>query len=395
MIKRVFWCAGPGDIIDAHRYWKRGARYPTEVSLTFSGQIEDFCQEIGAMAYFVSTHHRKDYLSDGSFTMEHRPKRIRRGARFHLGEIAYGLGLLRTAVRFRADVALVDSGCAHFFVFSLFPLFGIRVVPILHNTLWPSGFPPRKLIPRIVQRLDSLLFWRRTPTAVVGVSPECERQVDALRRKQHYAVFQTRAQFHADFFAQVAPPPSHANRPFRIMFIGRVDRIKGVFDILEIAREIENLHPGMIRWEICGRGRDFDELTKRHAELTLADVVTLRGWTSMEDLIGVYTRNHASIVPTRSSFTEGLAMTAAEAILAGRPVITNPVVPALEILRLACIEARTDDVDSHLKAVMKIATNAEVYRRACAACAEYQTQFYDRGNYGLSAVLKRALGPYL
>ena len=87
----------------------------------------------------------------------------------------------------------------------------------------------------------------------------------------------------------------------------------------------------------------------------------LRGWTSLEDLVGVYARCHASIVPTRSDFAEGLAMTAAEAILAGRPLITNPVVPALEVLRPACVAAKTNDVDSHHQAVLKLATDAELY----------------------------------
>ncbi len=395
MIKRVFWAAGPGDIIDAHHYWKKNAPYPTEVSLTFSGQIQDFCKEINACAYFVSTHRRKDYLSDGAFTMEHRPKKARSGMAYHFGELAYGFGLFISALRFRADVALIDSGCTHYFVCVLFRLFGIRVVPILHNSLWPNGFPPRKPVPRMVNMLDSLIFWRSIPAAVIAVSPECGRQVEQLGGGKHYTIFQTRAQFDRSYFAKIPPPPSHKSRPFQMMFIGRVDRIKGVFDILEIARRIEDSHPGLIRWEICGRGRDFDELSKRHVELRLSDVVNLRGWTSLEDLVDVYSRTHASIVPTRSTFTEGLAMTAAEAVLAGRPVVTNPVVPALEVLRLACVEARTDDVDSHLQAVLQIATDSELYDRACKACQGYQAQFYDRERYGLNGVLQQALRPYL
>jgi glycosyltransferase involved in cell wall biosynthesis len=369
-------------------------RYPTEVSLTFSGQIEDFCRDINATAYFVATYQRKAYLSDGAFTMEHRPKRVWSGARYHLGEIFYGLGLIRTALRFKADVVLIDSGCAHFFVFAVFRVLGVRVVPILHNTLWPTGFPPRKLIPRLVRQLDSLLFWRCVPTAAIGVSPECERQVDQLRGRRTYSVFQTRAQFYPDHFARIPPPPPHGVRPFQMMFVGRIVRIKGVFDVLEIARRIENTHPGIVRWELCGRGPDFDELRRRHSELMLDGVVNLRGWTSPEDQVALYAKSHACIVPTRSSFTEGMAMTAAESILAGRPVVTNPVVPALEVLRHACVEAKTDDVDSYLKAVLKLATDPELYKRACAACQGYQAQFYDR-SLGLNAVLKRALGPYL
>jgi glycosyltransferase involved in cell wall biosynthesis len=392
LIKRVFYSSGPGNIIESHQCWKRNEHNPTEVSITFSTQVQDFCRDINATAYFVSTHPNKATLTDGAFTLEHRPKPARTGALFHIGEILYGLGLLRTALRFRAHVALIDSGCTHYFVLVLFRACGIRVIPVLHNTLWPSGFPPVKTIPRMVLQLDSL-FLRRIPTALIGVAPECERQVDQVRGKKRYPIFLTTAQFEPQYFAKIPPPP-HERRPFQVMYVGRIDRIKGVFDILEIASKLELTHPGLVRWEICGRGKDFDELSARHRELKLDGVVNLRGWTSLDDLVGVYAKSHVSIVPTRSVFREGLAMTAVEAILAGRPVVTNPVVPALEVLRSACAAAKTDDVESHLQAVLELATNAEVYERARAACVGYQYRFYDR-SYGLTAVLKKALAAFI
>jgi glycosyltransferase involved in cell wall biosynthesis len=387
-VERVFLACGPGHVIRSHHYWKRGEHDPSEVSVTFSSQIEDFCRDVNAAAYFVATHAQKATLTDGAFTLEHRPKPVRHGARYHITQVLYGLGLLRTAVRFRAQVALIDSGVTHWFVVSLFRLFDIRVVPLLHNTLWAAGFPPTKPIPRLVHWLDSWLFWRWIPSAVIGVSPECERQVIQVRGKARYPIFQIRAQFVRDYFARIPPPPPHEQRPFQVMYIGRIDRTKGVFDILQMAREIENRYPALVRWEICGRGNDFDELSRRHQELALNGIVNLRGWTSLDDLIGVYAQSHASIVPTRSSFEEGLAMTAAEAILAGRPLITNPVVPALEILRSACVAAETNDPQSHLNAVLKLATDDECYRRACMACSGYQNQFYDR-SFGLATVLNK------
>ena len=101
------------------------------------------------------------------------------------------------------------------------------------------------------------------------------------------------------------------------MFIGRVNRSKGVFDILEIAQTVEAREPGQVCWEICGSGPDLEELKRRCGEMGLESIVNIRGWTSLSDLIEVYVRSHAAIVPTRSSFIAGLEMTAAEAILAG------------------------------------------------------------------------------
>jgi hypothetical protein len=82
-------------------------------------------------------------------------------------------------------------------------------------------------------------------------------------------------------------------------------------------------------------------------------------------------------------------MTAAEAILAGRPVITNPVVPALEVLRSACIEARTNDIDSYVAAILGLIDDPSQYRALCDACPALRDQFYDR-QQGLTAILKKA-----
>ena len=390
---RIFHATGPIDLIDPHGYWKRNEHCPTQVSITFSSQFEQFCEDIGAEAYIVAYHPRKDILRDGAFTLENRPKPMpgARGVKYHLSEILYGLGLLVTAVRFRADVALMDSGTTYYFVTSLFRLMGIRVIPVLHNTIWPSGFPPTGSVQRAILWLDSL-FYRHVATAVIGVSPECTRQVAQLTRGRHAPLYEIRVQFLREYFEQIPAPPPFDQRPFQIMFVGRVDRIKGVFDILEMARKVEASAPGQVRWEMCGSGPDLEEVRRRHRDMGLESIVNIPGWTSLPGLVEVFARSHAAIVPTRSSFIEGLPMTVAEAILAGRPVITNPVVPALEVLRPACVAARTDDVDSYVEQVLKLISDREYYESLRRACADLGEPFYDR-EQGMTAVLKRVIQP--
>lgn len=388
---RIFYAAaGPADLHQSHRHWRTGTHNPTEVSQTFSGQIQDFCRDIGAEGYFISVHPNPGIVHDGEFTMEHRPKRPARGGQYHLEEIRYGIGLLRTAKQWGADVALLDSGITHYFVMGLFRAAGIQVVPILHNTLWPAGYRPTDKISRALDFLNRR-FWREQPQSVIGVSPECLRQVEALAPQRDYAMHEIRAQFDRGYFERIGAPPKHGDGPFRVMFIGRVNRIKGVLDIPAMARRIEDRSPGLVGWEICGSGPDLDELRAEIARLGVDHVVTARGWTSLEEVTQVYNRSHAAIVPTRSSFEEGLAMTAAEAILAGRPLITNPVVPALEVLRPAAIAGRTDDPDSHADAVEKLARDRVLYERLRHACPAVAGPFYDRRN-GLRNMLRVALG---
>jgi glycogen synthase len=299
------------------------------------------------------------------------------------------VNLLVTAVRFKASAAVINSGTTHYFVMSLFRLVGMKVVIVLHNTLWPSGFPPTRPVPKLIAHLDGL-FFRWGATATLGVSPACIRQVDQLTRGRHGPLYQIRSQFRSEYFENIPPPPPHAQKPFRIMYVGAVVRDKGVFDILQMARKVEARAPGRVQWELCGSGPDLVELRRQHGEMGLGPIVSIRGWTSPQELRDVHAKSHISIVPTRSGFEEGMAKTVIEAILSGRPVITNPVVPALEVLRPACMEARTDDVDSYVEAILKLVSDQERYRQLCEACPDLQKQFYD-GKQGIRAVLTRVM----
>lgn len=389
--KRVFYVAGPGDAVGAHRHWIAGRQDPTEVSVTFSSQVEQYCRDVGAALYIVCYHKRRDFLQDGDVRIEHWPKfwPLARGGRYHLREVLYGLGLLQRAIRFRADVAILDSGCTHYFVQSLFALAGIKVVPVLHNALWPEGFRPRGVSARVIQTLDRL-FFRRSAFATICVSPVCERQVRELARATKGPLVQARAQYLPGYFDRIPPAPPHDRRPFQIMFIGRIVESKGVLDIAEMARYIEDRAAGRVRWVICGTGETFEALQRRVQTLKLEAVIRLTGWITLENLANVYAGSHCSIVPTRSTFVEGMAMTAVEAILAGRPIISNPVVPALEVLRPAAIAARTNEPLSYAEEILKLIDDPDRYRSMVDACAEVSRPFLDPAN-GLTHVLKAVL----
>ena len=388
-IKRAFYVsAGQADIITSHRFWKRGEHNPNEVSITFSGQLEDFFQAAGLQAYLVSDRGDGEKLEDGPFTLEHRAKPTGNGFAYYRAEWRYCRSLVATARAFKADIALIDSGVVPFFMMALFRIAGIPTVVILHNCIWPKGFRPKGKMQRVVQALDAW-FMRRVPKCILAVSPEAERQVDELAGPKHRPVHQLRAQFRREFFAAI-PPPDVAAEPFQAMFIGRVNEHKGVLDIPDMAARIERQAPGAVRWTICGRGPALDALRAKITALHLDDIVHARGWTSLDDLQELYAQSHAWIVPTRSGLAEGLAMTAAEAILAGRPIISNPIVPALELLAAAAMTARSNDADSHADAVLALARDRALYARLQANTRGLSEQFYDRDR-GLAAMLMRAI----
>lgn len=387
---RILYVTGHGNIIEAHEHWKKGKDDPSQMFLIYSGQFEDLCQEIDATAYLISPYSDRRLLRDGRFTLEHRPKLgMGGGLLYHLAEILYGFGLLVTALRFRADLAVISSGATHYFVLAFFRLFRIRVINVLHNTLWPKGHPPTDPMRRIGCWLDGQ-FFRRMSAACIGVSAECTKQVVELSGGKPPRLYVMYPQFRRDYFQGIAPTPPLRKRPFTIVFAGRAERNKGVFDLLDMAEQLEQVLPGQLRWDICGSGSDLDELQRQHETMKLQSIVTVHGWTSPADLRTIQGHSHLSIVPTRSDFAEGLAKTAIEAVLAGRPVLTSSVTPAIDVLRSAAIEAQTDDVRSYVDAIQLLVNDEDRFGKLVEACRELQDQFYN-GARGFDNVLKQAI----
>ena len=359
-VRIIYASAGASDLVNAHKHWEAAGDSSLQVSKTFSGQIAQFCTDKRIHCLMLSTHCEGQQYQNGLFTIKHLPKRPAHGWRFHYEELSYALRLLVESRRFGASHALVDSGATHFFLLSLFRLFDIKLVPILHNAVWPNGFPPRGKVARAILRLNAL-FWRYVPYATLVVSPVIRRQIKEICLQHRGKISEFRAQFDKSVFDAIPPPPDFFSSPFTIMFVGRADHSKGIIDLADIAHLVERKIPGRVRWIVCGDGPDLHALRQKISKCGNSSLFEIKGHVKPIDLMTLYREVHAVIVPTRSSFAEGLAMTAIEAVLAGRPVITSSVVPALELIRSSCVEAITDNCESYATAVTQLATDESFY----------------------------------
>ena len=190
---RLFYAAGgPADLAEAHACLATGRPYPNDVCIPFSSQIERACASTGVPLAMVSPQANMASVHTRQITIESLPKRPAKGWRYFAEEVRYAFRLLRIARVHRADVAILDSGCVQYFLMTLFRLAGIRVVLVLHNTIWASGFD--RTGPKIFQLLDDFFFWI-VPCAVIGVSPECIRQLEHIAPGHSYPAKEIRAQF--------------------------------------------------------------------------------------------------------------------------------------------------------------------------------------------------------
>lgn len=386
---RILSAIGPGDVVTAYRDWKSAVRTPSETSITFSSQEFEFFAKQEIAFWAISSFPQAACFVDGVSRIENRPRATTRpvaGLMFHWVQFHYALSLLVSAVRFRATHAVIDSGTTQWFALSLFRLFGIEVHPNFHNVYWPEGHAPKRRVGRIIVWLDGL-FFKHCVRAALGVSPACGRQI-AIISGGATRFFDYRAQFvRGDFGALLRPVLAS---PMRIMFAGRVEESKGVFDILSVCEILQSRRPGRFAFDICGTGAASEALAAQVAARGLGGSVVLHGKLIRPDLLTVYGNSHLVIVPTRSTFCEGLPMVCAEAVIAGRPVITSRLSNALEALDGAVIEAREDDPGDYAAKIEALADNPQAYAELVRHTEAVSLQFTDPQG-GLTLALQRCL----
>lgn len=398
---RVFYATGgPQDVVEAYRqeHLREAGRQRlvTDVSVPYANQFFEACAAVGASAWVVSPHPRVDRLAHGAFLMEHRPKPKacqKGGLAWHLGTILYQLKLIASAVRFRADVAII-GGAGHYWVYAVLRLFRVRVVPILHCTFWPAGFRQTSRIWQLIHRLNGW-FWRRHVFATIVVSSECARQVREIAGEVRGPVLVALPLFRRELFGGIGPPPAQRT-PFTVMYAGRVEGYKGVFDLLEVAAALERREPGRYSFEICGTGDALEKLREAVVERGLASSVHLRGWLDRGQMAAAYARSHVVITPTTSGFEEGFCQVSAEAILAGRPLVASRVCPAIDHLGEVPVEIAPGDVEGYAEAIRRLAEETTLYEEKRSACARVAEPYYDwsKGLGGVVLeVLSGALGP--
>jgi glycosyltransferase involved in cell wall biosynthesis len=138
-----------------------------------------------------------------------------------------------------------------------------------------------------------------------------------------------------------------------ILFLGRLGKRKGSYDLLDAAAQLAATHPGF-RLLLGGDG-ELEQVRLRSSELGIADKVEFLGWVQGVDKERYLTESMIYVLP---SYSEGLPMSILEAMAAGLPVVSTPIggIP----------EAVTDGVEGFLVAPGDIAALSKSLKRLLA-----------------------------
>jgi glycogen synthase len=372
---RVFYAAGPGHVIGTFIYWRAGQDDPSEPTVAYSGQFYDVCRELNARGYVVTACSHRGFLEEGQFRIEQRPYRLRSagGILYHVGQLWNGLCLMARAIRFRSDVAIIAEG-SHWFVFTPLALLGVKVVPALHNVVERrSGHS--SVVRRLLGRCNGWFFANHCH-AILSASQALTRQVASLTRGRHCQVIEFLPLYRRAAFEQVRAADGSA-RPFRVLFVGRIERSKGVFDLLTAAKQLASRKLDDIELHLCGDGSDLAALRDAAIREGVAHRFQCHGPCKGAELVRKYEECHVVIVPTRAELGEGFNQVTSEAILAGRPAIVSSECPAIEYVREAVTEVPAGDVTAYVEAILSYVNDLALFQAKQQAARTAAAQFYD------------------
>jgi glycosyltransferase involved in cell wall biosynthesis len=213
-------------------------------------------------------------------------------------------------------------------------------------------------------------------SAIMSASHDISEQVGELTGGRQRPVHEFLPSYRREQFSGVGAPPAERS-PFRVFYAGRIERNKGVFDLLDICKQFTAAGRTDIEFDVCGAGGALAELTAATEAAGLAARFRCHGHCDKGTMREMFARCHTVIVPTTSDFIEGFNQVVAEGVLSGRPVITSNICPALDYVRDAVVEVPPDDVKGYHDAILKLADDVAFYERTTAACHAAQGQFYD------------------
>jgi glycosyltransferase involved in cell wall biosynthesis len=383
---RILFLDGPGNTALAFRRWRAGADHPGETAVTYSSQVFGVAERLGAKLLALSSATPTERVEDGDFVVEHRarPWPSATGPAFGAAQTLWAIDLMRVARRFRPDVMLISES-PHPFLFAPLKAAGVRLICALHCTLWPAGFPPTSPFALQVARANGW-FFREICDVTLAISPECERQVASLAGSTRGPLLPYRPKYRA----HIAAPRETAGRPLRVLFAGRCEREKGVFDALELARRLARKRPGEFHFAICGGGSSQRDVEVQIRIAGLVGSVRALGQLGCEELRAEYERCDVVLVPTTADFPEGLNKVALEALLAGRPAILSTTIPAGELVGDAALVVPAGDLDGFQAALERLADDPVLYRRCSAATIPAAAAFVGT-RITFEAVVEQAL----
>ena len=186
------------------------------------------------------------------------------------------------------------------------------------------------------------------------------------------------------FHPKVGRGMGEVSSPVRLLYHGRVDRRKGVLELLDAYANLRG-DGRQLTLQVSGIGPDFEEVRDRCASLPGA---TASGHVDYFDAPDVYRRGDVFVSPTHA---EGFSNTILEAMASGLPVVSCRAVGVVDCLahERDALLAEVEDVGDLTAQIRRLLDDAPLRRRLAEAALEEVRRLY-----AWPAVARRIVGVY-
>lgn len=375
-VSPIMYITVSGDILGTFRQWAGGVRDTTQTSITYSAQFFDLVRNRHRQGIVLGNarEHRVETAQDMTIAVGPASEGGS-GMVYHLRMISRSLGNCWQILRRAPSDVIVMDGAGYWFPLALVANRKRRIYLSIHTVLWSRKPGPLR---RMTLAAEAW-FIRRHCAGVLAVSDTIAGQVSTLCGVGHPDIRVFSPTYVGDDFANVRAA-QFDNGVFEILFAGRVEAGKGVFDLIDIAKSLIERGAPPFRITICGSGSDLDALRTQIAEENLGSVIQCLGHLERSDMIEHLSTSSCLVVPTRSSFVEGFNKVVVEAVLAGRPVITSRVCPALQEVEAAAIEVEPDAVLQYADAIERLMLDRDLFEAKVRATRDLRQKFLDFDN---------------
>ena len=143
--------------------------------------------------------------------------------------------------------------------------------------------------------------------------------------------------------------------PIRLLFLGWVERNKGIWDLLEV---MQMLSEEEVELTIAGKGKEYDVFIAAVKERNLDHKIKFEGWVVGEDKYRLLEGSDIFILP---SYREGLPNSLLEAMSSGKAVIVSDVGAVSDVVVSGSngMLITPGDVEGMAKAIMHYVNNKQ------------------------------------
>jgi glycogen synthase len=389
---KIVYISGPINAAEVFDRWSKNIHTSQYFGTVYLEQFFAVCSSLDARLYTVTTLPGENTTAEknGHVFRNHPTPENSSGILYHAQSVWWFVSLFPGILRFWPNVVVSTAMQNYWFMLIIFRLFNIKLVSSLHCVIWPQ-FGEQKTSQKFLNTLN-YPYYSLFATEFMVVSADIGKQLQAGYRVSKELINEFIPTYSKTRFGDVKRN-GLSQHPFRIVFSGRIEENKGIFDLVQIARRLQLIRPGAYKIDVCGEGSESGHFQNMISSLNLDSVITYHGYCGVTQQKELFDLSHVVIVPTRTTFEEGFNKVCAEAVISLRPVITSAVCPALNYIRDAAIEVDPDDTDQYCQAIIQLSSDAVLYEEKVDACVAAREQFFDESkSYG--AKLAKVLGKH-